>query len=163
MDLPFIGVEPLRQNRGLGAALLKAQLAKCDLDGLPSYLELTNSVGNRPLYERHGPRPLPRLSWVPVRRSFLCCANPAASHAWACAERVALQADSPFRVRATWLKGTAATLFYRRSGIRRFVSTTSASKTASKSSSSRLRRHSTRARKSASSDPTGPARRRCSG
>ena len=51
--LPFIGVEPLRQGQGLGAALLRASLARCDADGLPAYLESTNPR-NRPLYERHG-------------------------------------------------------------------------------------------------------------
>jgi GNAT superfamily N-acetyltransferase len=51
--LPFIGVEPARQGRGLGAALLRAQLAVCDRAGLPAYLESTNPR-NRPLYERHG-------------------------------------------------------------------------------------------------------------
>ncbi len=51
--LPFIGVEPARQGRGLGAALLRAQLAACDRAGLPAYLESSNPR-NRPLYERHG-------------------------------------------------------------------------------------------------------------
>jgi GNAT superfamily N-acetyltransferase len=51
--LPFIGVEPARQGRGLGAALLRAQLAVCDQAGLPAYLESSNPR-NRPLYERHG-------------------------------------------------------------------------------------------------------------
>src|SRR5687767_6551887 len=39
---PFIGVEPARQGRGLGAALLRAQLAVCDQAGLPAYLESSN-------------------------------------------------------------------------------------------------------------------------
>jgi GNAT superfamily N-acetyltransferase len=51
--LPFIGVEPVRQGNGLGAALLRAQLATCDDAQLPAYLESTNPR-NRPLYERHG-------------------------------------------------------------------------------------------------------------
>jgi GNAT superfamily N-acetyltransferase len=51
--LPFIGVEPARQSGGLGAALLRAQLAACDRARLPAYLESTNPR-NRPLYERHG-------------------------------------------------------------------------------------------------------------
>jgi GNAT superfamily N-acetyltransferase len=51
--LPFIGVEPPRQGRGLGAALLQAAVARCDAEGLPAYLESTNPR-NRPLYERHG-------------------------------------------------------------------------------------------------------------
>ena len=51
--LPLIGVEPARQGRGLGAALMRAGLAWSDAAGLPAYLELTNPR-NRPLYERHG-------------------------------------------------------------------------------------------------------------
>lgn len=51
--LPFIAVDPARQGEGLGAALLRATLARCDADGLPAYLESTNPR-NRPLYERHG-------------------------------------------------------------------------------------------------------------
>lgn len=51
--LPFIGVEPARQGRGLGAALLRHTLATCDAAQLPAYLESTNPR-NRPLYERHG-------------------------------------------------------------------------------------------------------------
>lgn len=51
--LPFIGVEPMRRNRGLGTALLRKQLAECDAAGLSAYLESTNPR-NRPLYERHG-------------------------------------------------------------------------------------------------------------
>ena len=51
--LPFIGVEPMHRNRGLGSALLRQRLAECDADRLPAYLESTNAR-NRPLYERHG-------------------------------------------------------------------------------------------------------------
>lgn len=51
--LPMIGVDPFRQGQGLGAALLKAALRRCDADGLPAYLE-SSSPRNVPLYERHG-------------------------------------------------------------------------------------------------------------
>jgi ribosomal protein S18 acetylase RimI-like enzyme len=51
--LPLIGVEPARQGYGLGAALLRAGLLRCDAARLPAYLESTNPR-NRPLYERHG-------------------------------------------------------------------------------------------------------------
>jgi len=51
--LPFIGVEPARQGKGLGAMLLQASLSTCDAAGQPAYLESTNPR-NRPLYERHG-------------------------------------------------------------------------------------------------------------
>lgn len=51
--LSMIGVDPSRQGQGLGAALLKAGLARCDADGLPAYLE-SSSPKNVPLYQRHG-------------------------------------------------------------------------------------------------------------
>ena len=51
--LPFIGVDPGRQGRGHGSALLRIGLARCDRDGLPAYLE-ASSPRNRALYERHG-------------------------------------------------------------------------------------------------------------
>lgn len=51
--LPFIGVDPARQGAGIGAALLRPMLEKCDADGLPAYLESSNPK-NRPLYQRHG-------------------------------------------------------------------------------------------------------------
>ena len=51
--LPLIGVEPSRQGQGLGSALLRTSLSRCDADDLPAYLELSNPR-NQPLYERHG-------------------------------------------------------------------------------------------------------------
>jgi GNAT superfamily N-acetyltransferase len=51
--LPLVGVDPARQNHGLGAALLIQKLTECDRDQLPVYLEAT-SPRNVPLYERHG-------------------------------------------------------------------------------------------------------------
>jgi ribosomal protein S18 acetylase RimI-like enzyme len=51
--MPFIGVDPLCQHRGLGSALLRHGLERCDRDRLPAYLESSNPV-NIPLYERHG-------------------------------------------------------------------------------------------------------------
>jgi ribosomal protein S18 acetylase RimI-like enzyme len=51
--LPFIGVDPAHQGRGIGDALLKPMLAKCDEAGLPAYLESTTPK-NQPLYRRHG-------------------------------------------------------------------------------------------------------------
>ena len=50
--LPFLGVLPSRQGRGLGSALLRPVLERCDELGLPAYLENSNPR-NRPLYERH--------------------------------------------------------------------------------------------------------------
>jgi len=51
--LPMIGVNPSEQGRGVGSALLRKGLARCDADGLPAYLEAT-SLRNISLYERFG-------------------------------------------------------------------------------------------------------------
>lgn len=51
--LPFIGVAPGHQGRGLGSALLLPILDTCDRDGVGAYLEATNQDNLR-LYERHG-------------------------------------------------------------------------------------------------------------
>ena len=51
--LAFIGVDPARQGLGLGSALLKAGLKRCDEDGVIAYLE-SSSPRNIPLYERFG-------------------------------------------------------------------------------------------------------------
>jgi ribosomal protein S18 acetylase RimI-like enzyme len=55
--LPLIGVDPARQGRGLGSALMEHALRQCDRDRHPAYLESTNPA-NLPLYERHGFRVL---------------------------------------------------------------------------------------------------------
>lgn len=55
--LPMIGVDPAHQGRGMGSALLRHALAKCDEAALPAYLESSNPA-NVPLYERHGFRVL---------------------------------------------------------------------------------------------------------
>ena len=51
--LPLIGVDPARQGRGYGGALLSHALEQCDRDHLPAYLESTNPR-NVSLYKRHG-------------------------------------------------------------------------------------------------------------
>ena len=51
--LPFVGVEPQHQCRGLGASLLRPMLQQCDAEGLPAYLESTNPR-NVPFYESLG-------------------------------------------------------------------------------------------------------------
>jgi GNAT superfamily N-acetyltransferase len=51
--LPFIGVEPLQQCRGLGALLLRPILDRCNHERLPAYLESTNPR-NVPFYESLG-------------------------------------------------------------------------------------------------------------
>src|ERR1044072_3727531 len=51
--LHYLGVEPGRQGRGLGGALLAPVLELCDRERLPAYLE-ASSPRNAVLYERHG-------------------------------------------------------------------------------------------------------------
>lgn len=51
--LPLIGVDSEHQGRGIGSALLRNMLERCDQEGLPAYLEAT-SPRNILLYVRHG-------------------------------------------------------------------------------------------------------------
>ncbi|MCM5679963.1 GNAT family N-acetyltransferase [Schlegelella sp. S2-27] len=51
--LPFLGVDPLHQGKGYGAALMQHTLTLCDRDHALAYLESSNPK-NIPLYERHG-------------------------------------------------------------------------------------------------------------
>jgi GNAT superfamily N-acetyltransferase len=51
--LPFLGVDPPWQGRGLGGALLAPVLQSCDREGVAAFLE-ASSPRNRALYERHG-------------------------------------------------------------------------------------------------------------
>ena len=51
--LPMVGVEPARQGRGLGSALIRPVLERCDRTGVPAYLEAT-APRSRALYERLG-------------------------------------------------------------------------------------------------------------
>ncbi|MBJ7331634.1 MAG: GNAT family N-acetyltransferase [Solirubrobacteraceae bacterium] len=51
--LPILGVDPSRQGEGIGSSLLAPILHRCDVTGMPAYLEAT-SERNRALYERHG-------------------------------------------------------------------------------------------------------------
>ncbi len=51
--LHYLGVEPQRQGRGLGGALLAPVLADCDRDQVPAHLE-ASTERSRMLYERNG-------------------------------------------------------------------------------------------------------------
>jgi len=51
--LPLIGVDPARQGKGIGSALLSHILNVCDGQNVSVYLEAT-SPRSVPLYERHG-------------------------------------------------------------------------------------------------------------
>jgi GNAT superfamily N-acetyltransferase len=53
--LAFLAVQPERQGRGLGSALLRHRHAYLDRHGKSAYLEATG-VRNRSLYEQHGYR-----------------------------------------------------------------------------------------------------------
>ncbi|MBI3768866.1 MAG: GNAT family N-acetyltransferase [Deltaproteobacteria bacterium] len=51
--LPFVGIAPEWQRRGIGAALMRPILDRCDREGVGAYLEAT-TPRNLALYERHG-------------------------------------------------------------------------------------------------------------
>ena len=51
--LNLLGVAPGSQGQGIGSAMLRAVLDRCDAEGTPAYLEATSPT-NRRLYERHG-------------------------------------------------------------------------------------------------------------
>jgi GNAT superfamily N-acetyltransferase len=50
--LPFVGVDPTQQGRGIGAALVAPILEECDHDGIVAYLEADDR--SRPFHERNG-------------------------------------------------------------------------------------------------------------
>jgi ribosomal protein S18 acetylase RimI-like enzyme len=51
--LQFMGVEPQRQGRGIGSALVRLILERCDREQEWAYLDATSELNKR-LYERHG-------------------------------------------------------------------------------------------------------------
>ena len=53
--LPLIGIDPGRQNEGLGSLLMQHAHAVFDRDGVLAYLESSNPR-NIPFYQRHGYR-----------------------------------------------------------------------------------------------------------
>ena len=58
--LPLIGVDPFQQGSGLGSALMRHALARCDREGKPAFLESSNPK-NVSLYERNGFEMLGRI------------------------------------------------------------------------------------------------------
>ncbi len=51
--LAILGTEPAQQRRGVGSALLRSVLHRCDADRVPAYLE-SSKEENLAFYERHG-------------------------------------------------------------------------------------------------------------
>lgn len=51
--LPMVGVEPNAQGRGVGGALMRHGVERCDQEGALAYLESSNPR-NISLYQRHG-------------------------------------------------------------------------------------------------------------
>ena len=51
--LATLGVAVGRQGQGVGSALMRPVLARCDAEGLPCYLE-SSKTRNVPFYRRHG-------------------------------------------------------------------------------------------------------------
>jgi GNAT superfamily N-acetyltransferase len=54
--LSLLGTDPRRRGNGYGIELLRHNLATIDAEGMPAYLESSNSA-NDPRYERLGFRP----------------------------------------------------------------------------------------------------------
>lgn len=51
--LMMVGADPDRRGQGLGSAVIRPMLDRCDTEGLPAYLESSNER-NVPLYHRLG-------------------------------------------------------------------------------------------------------------
>ena len=62
--LYLLGVQPHRQSQGLGSALLRVMLERCDREQMSAYLE-ASSPRNVPLYHRHGFRVIRELQFGP--------------------------------------------------------------------------------------------------
>jgi ribosomal protein S18 acetylase RimI-like enzyme len=75
--LPYIGVAPEAQGRGIGAALMAPVLERCDREALPAYLEATNER-NASLYERLGFAHLRELRFAGSPPLLLMQRNPGA-------------------------------------------------------------------------------------
>jgi GNAT superfamily N-acetyltransferase len=59
--LNVVSTTPARQGQGLGAAVLRPVLDRCDAEGVPAYLESTNPR-NRTLYLRQGFVPMDEVA-----------------------------------------------------------------------------------------------------
>ncbi len=59
----FLGVDPLYQGRGIGAALMAPILERADREGMPAYVEAT-TARSRDLYLRHGFEVTEQTRWA---------------------------------------------------------------------------------------------------
>ncbi|QXJ26168.1 GNAT family N-acetyltransferase [Actinomadura graeca] len=59
--LAVLGTDPPAQGNGLGGALLRSRLDRCDAEGVPAYLE-SSKERNVPYYERYGFRVMRELA-----------------------------------------------------------------------------------------------------
>ncbi|MEP6606361.1 MAG: GNAT family N-acetyltransferase [Nitrosospira sp.] len=62
--LYLLGVTPDRQLHGLGSALLRTMLERCDREQMPAYLE-ASSPQNIPFYQRQGFRVIKEFQFGP--------------------------------------------------------------------------------------------------
>jgi ribosomal protein S18 acetylase RimI-like enzyme len=62
--LYLLGVHPNHQSKGLGSALLRAMLERCDCEQMPAYLEASSSA-NIPFYRQHGFRVIREFQFGP--------------------------------------------------------------------------------------------------
>jgi ribosomal protein S18 acetylase RimI-like enzyme len=73
--LRVIGCDPGRQGQGVGAALLRPVLDRCDREGLGAYLESSNER-NVPFYRRHGFREVREVKTHLGPRAWLMWRDP---------------------------------------------------------------------------------------
>lgn len=62
--LEALGTSQQMQGKGLGSAVIRPMLERCDAEGMPAYLESSNPQ-NIPFYARHGFRPTGEIAVGP--------------------------------------------------------------------------------------------------
>jgi ribosomal protein S18 acetylase RimI-like enzyme len=73
--LSTLGVEPDGQGRGLGSALMRPMLDRCDAEGVPAYLE-SSKERNVAFYGRHGFRVADEMRFPRGPRLWLMWRDP---------------------------------------------------------------------------------------
>ena len=76
--LRVIGCDPSRQGQGVGAALLRPVLERCDAQKIGAYLESSNAM-NLTFYRRHGFEVVRELTTPVGAKAFLMWRHPAAA------------------------------------------------------------------------------------